>query len=120
MQDDLGAVGASRRNLGERRGERHDDARADLVASRVVGDALRMIAGGCGDHAAGAFVRSESEQFIQRAALFESSGALLVVEFEEDGIVGEAGKCFRVSAGRDADVRANSVRERTGCRKVGS
>ena len=56
VQHNLRAVGASRRNFGERGGERHHDARLDLVASRVVCDPLRMIAGGCGDHSAGAFL----------------------------------------------------------------
>ncbi len=82
---------------------------SNLVASRVVGDALRMVAGGGGDHAASAFLAGEREQFVQGAPLFESAGALLVVELEKDGIVGKAGKCFRVSAGGDADVGANSV-----------
>ena len=120
VQHNFGAVSASRRNFRQRRGKRHHDARLDVVPSRVVRDALRMIAGGGGDHATGAFIASQREQFVQRAALFESSGALLVIELQENGIVGQAGKCFRVRAGRDANVSANSVRERTGCRKVGS
>src|ERR1700730_1660534 len=75
----------------------------------MVSNALRMIAGGRGDHTARAFLAVESKKFIQGAPLFESTGALLVIELEENGIVGEAGKCFRVRAGRDAYVRANSV-----------
>ncbi len=109
VQHDLGAVGACRGNFGERRGQRHDDAGCDLVASGVVGDALGMIAGGGCDHAVGAFFLVKREQFIQRAALFECAGALLVVELEEDGVIGEAGECFRMRAGRNADVGADSI-----------
>src|ERR1039457_3254480 len=68
-----------------------------------------MIAGRCSDHAAKALLRAESEKFVQRGAFLEGAGTLLVVEFEEDGIVGKAGKRFRVRAGRDTDVGANSI-----------
>ncbi len=51
VQEDFGAVGASRRNFRERRRQRHDDASRDLVASGVVRDALRMVARGGSDHA---------------------------------------------------------------------
>jgi hypothetical protein len=109
VQDDFCTVGACCRDLRERRGERHDNTRIDLVASGVIGDTLRMIAGGGRDHTVGAFFLIERKQFVQGTALFEGTGALLVVELEEDGIVGEAGEGFRVSAGRDADVGANPV-----------
>src|SRR5271157_5224613 len=74
----------------------------------MVSDALGMISGGRGDHAVSAFFWIERQEFVQRAALFESSGALLVVELQEDGIVGESGECFGVRAGRDSNVIADS------------
>ena len=118
VQHDLRAIGASRRNFGERCGERHHDSRLNLMASRVVSDPLRMIAGRCGDHTAGTFIMVKSEQFVQRSPLFESAGALLIIELEEDRIVGKPGKCLRVGAGRDANVRPNSVERGLDVRKL--
>ena len=106
VQNDFGAVGASRRNFRQRSGKRHHDAGVDAVASGVVGDALRVIAGRGGDHAAGALFAAEREQFVQRAALLECSGALLVVEFQENGIVGQRRKMF-----------PSECRERCECRR---
>ena len=57
-------------------------ARMPLPA-RMIGHALRMIAGGSGNHALGSLFGGEGEQFVQRAPLFESSGALLIVELKE-------------------------------------
>ncbi len=118
VQHDFGAVGARCRDFGERSRQRHYDASFDFVASGVVGDALRVIAGGCGDHSTGPFIPIEGEELVQSAALFERSGALLVIELEENGIVGETGERFRVGAGRDADVRANSVEGGLDVRKL--
>ncbi len=55
------------------------------------------------NHALAAFFGGQREQFIERAALFESSGSLLVIEFEKDLVLGKAGKSFRVGAGGNAD-----------------
>ena len=55
VQDDFCTVGACCRDFRERRGKRHDNARIDLVASGVIGDTLRMIAGGGRDHSVRAF-----------------------------------------------------------------
>ena len=109
VQHDLGAIGAGGRDFGERRRERHHNARVDRMTPRMVGNPLRMIARRCCDYATGAFILVQREQLVQRAPFFESSGALLVIELEEDGIVGQPRKCFRVGAGGYADVRANSV-----------
>src|ERR1700693_4619426 len=92
--------------------------RLDLVASCVICDALRMIAGRGGDHTAGTFVGAESEKLIQGAPLFECTGALLVIELQENRIIGEAGKSLRVRAGRDANVRANSVKSGLNVREL--
>ena len=94
VQYDLGSIRASGGHFGERGGERHDDVGCDLMAAGMVGDALRMIARGRCDYAARALIGIESEEFVQRAALFEGSGALLVIEFQENRIIGESGKCF--------------------------
>jgi hypothetical protein len=47
------------------------------------GDGLGVIAGAGGDDAAAALIVGEGEDFVQRAALFEGSGALQVVELEK-------------------------------------
>jgi hypothetical protein len=94
VQENICSVRARGRYLGERGGERHDDARVDSVAAGVVGDSLGMVSGGGGDHSARAFIGSEREKFVQSAALFECAGALLIVELEENGIIGECGEGF--------------------------
>ena len=50
----------------------------------MISNSLRMIAGGRGNHSMGALFAGEGEQLIQRAALFEGTGALLIVEFKKD------------------------------------
>src|ERR1039458_4076130 len=42
----------------------------------------------------------------------QRTGALLVIEFEKDRVVGETGKCFRVRARRNANVGTNSFESR--------
>jgi len=55
----------------ERGGERHHDLRSDAAFRGVIGDGLRVIARGGGDDAATAFIWSEQQDAIQRAAFFE-------------------------------------------------
>jgi hypothetical protein len=43
-----------------------------------------MIAGRGGDHAAGALLRRERQQLVERAALLEAGGELVVLELEVD------------------------------------
>ena len=71
-------------DLHERRVARHDDGRRDAQAPRVVGDALRMIAGGHGDHARGRLLGRQLRQAVQGAALLERGGVLQVLELEPD------------------------------------
>src|SRR4029077_915584 len=56
MQHDLSAIRSRRRYFRQRSGQRHDDASSDFMASRVVGNSLRVITGGCRDHTPGALV----------------------------------------------------------------
>ncbi len=112
VQEDLGAIGASRRNFRERRRQRHDDARRNLMASSMVGDALCMVTRGGGYHSPVSLFLGEGQEFVQGAALFKRSGTLLVIEFEKDGVIGETGKCFRMRARRNANVGTNSFESR--------
>ena len=59
VQDDLGAVAACCRHLDQRRGERHDDERSNSALGRVIGDALRVVAGAGCDDAARCLLRRE-------------------------------------------------------------
>ncbi len=56
-QHDLGAERLGAVDLGERRPRRHHDRRRDAEAARVVGDALRVVAGRHRDDAGAAFLR---------------------------------------------------------------
>jgi hypothetical protein len=55
----------------------------------MISNSLRMIASGRGNHSLRPFFGGEREQLIQGTALFEGSGSLLIVEFEEDFAFGE-------------------------------
>ena len=52
VQDDVGAMALGLRHLDGRRGHRHHDRHRDSEALSVIGDGLRMVAGGRRDHAA--------------------------------------------------------------------
>ncbi len=61
MQHDFRTISTGGRNLGQRRGQRHDDARVNPVPAGMIGNALRMIAGGGRNHAVGALVAGQGE-----------------------------------------------------------
>jgi hypothetical protein len=71
-----------------------------------------MIASRSGNHSLGSLFGGEREQFIQRAPLFESSCALLIVEFEKYLALGNCGKGFRVRARRNANGLAYPAHRR--------
>ena len=84
VQDNFCPIGARGGDLSERRRKRHDDARVNPVASGVIRNALRMIAGRSGDHTVIPFLGGESEQLVKSTAFLESASALLIVEFQEN------------------------------------
>src|SRR5271168_2950278 len=90
-EDYFGAVATRGGDFYERSGERHHDLRRDAAFGGVVRDGLRVIAGGVGDDAATALVRSEQENFIPRAAFLEGASHLEIFEFEEEEVSGELG-----------------------------
>ena len=51
---------------------------------RMIGDRLRMVAGGRGDHPAGAVFGRKLKQFVERAALLVGGGELEVLELQPD------------------------------------
>ena len=65
VEDDLGAEGARGGDLDQRRGQRHDDLRANAVRGGVEGNTLRVVAGAGRDHAALALGFAEREQLVR-------------------------------------------------------
>jgi hypothetical protein len=112
VQNHIGAITARRRDLDQRRGQRHANLGADAKLAGVVGHALRVISGRGRDHALGAFFGAEREQLVQRAALFESAGPLQVVELQIDLVGGGFGKRRRKRARRKVDGVANAAQGR--------
>src|SRR5579871_3230480 len=75
----------------------------------MVGHALGMVSGGCGNHPASPFVRTHGQQLIESAPFFERTGTLLVIQLQIDGIMSESGKSLRTRARGDADIGADSA-----------
>ena len=63
---------------------RHHHRRRNAEQFTLVGKRLRVIAGGCGDHATFLLIRRQLGQSVARTALLETSGALQVVELAEN------------------------------------
>ena len=89
VQDDLGAVAPRGGHLDLRRGQRHDDLRANAVGRGVESDSLGVIAGAGRDDAALALRFAQGEQFVERAPLLERAGALQVFELQVEGHAGQ-------------------------------
>ncbi len=83
----------------------------------MVGDALGVVAGGCGDDSAGGLLRSEGGDAVERATLLEGAGHLEVLELEVDLLAGEVGENLRVRAGGSSRWSRGRARERRGCRR---
>jgi hypothetical protein len=61
---------------------RHDDRDRDAQPRAMIGQPLRMIAGGGGDHAARLRFGAQLQQFVECAALLIGGGELQILEFE--------------------------------------
>ena len=108
VQDDVGAELAAVGHLDQRREHRHHDGRGNAEQLRVIGDALRVIAGGRGDHAALALLGRQLQQRVARAALLEAAGALQVVELAVDVRAGELRQRDRLDARRVVDAAGDA------------
>ena len=84
---------------------------------RVIRQPLRMITRGGRNHSALAFRRTQSQQFIQRAALFERACSLQIVQFEMDRISRQLRKCFRARTRRQINRLGDPFRSRFNIRK---
>ena len=95
-------------DLGERCGGRHDNGRRNAEAARVIGNALRMVAGRHCDNAGLAFSFTEGKQLVERAALLEGAGQLHRLELQ----INLAADRFRECGGADQRCAADRPRNR--------
>ena len=87
MQHDLGAARLDRRDLDMRGGDGHHDRRAAVEPLRGQRDALRVIAGGRGNHAARTLGQCQLRHLVVGAAQFEREHRLLVLALQEHAVV---------------------------------
>ena len=87
---------------------RHHDGRRNAQPARMIGDALRMVAGRHGDDAALAFVVGELQQRVERAAFLERGGELQVLELHPDIGLGDARQRLAAQARRMDDRAGNA------------
>ena len=103
---DLRAVGAGRRHLRQRRGLRHEHRGRGAEQPGGERDALRVVAGAGGDHAAGPLGVGQPRDARVGAADLERAGALQVLALEPDRAADAVGQPARVpQRGVPDDVR---------------
>ena len=83
----------------------------------MIGDTLRMIAGGRRDHTALALLIAKKQQCVARAALLEAAGALQVIELAEDVCAGQLRQRDRLDARRLVDAAADAFARRLDVRR---
>ena len=110
--DDLGAVTPGVLDLHHRRPDRHHDGGGNAEPVRVIGHALRVIAGRHRDHAAPPLVRRQRPQPVERAALLEGGGELQVLEFEPEIAAADLAQRPALVAFGDEDRAAESKQPR--------
>ena len=96
LEDDIRPVAARREQLRHRHAERHEDRRRDAERLGRERDALRVVAGGCRDHAARALLGGQPRQPVGGAADLERAGALQVLELEVHRHAEHVGQVLRV------------------------
>ena len=96
VQDHLGAARLDRMHLHLRGRHRHHDDRPGAEPLGGQGHALRMVAGGSADHAAGELGRRERRHFVIGAAQLEGEDALHVLAFQQEGVVEPRGEVRRL------------------------
>src|SRR6185503_5063433 len=107
VQDDLGAEVARVLDLHARRVARHDDHRRSPQAAGVIRDALGVVAGRCRDDARRLLPAFEPLQLVERTALLERRGELMVLELEENLGPRRLRQGARVEARRLDDTAGN-------------
>ena len=107
---DLRAVTPGVLDLHHRRADGHHDGGGNAEPVRVIGHALRMIAGRHRDHAAPALVGRQRQQSVERAALLEGRGELQVLEFEPEFAAADLAQRPALVAFGDEDGTADGGR----------
>ena len=118
LQNDFRAVAASGGHFHERRRQGHADVRLDAAWSRDRPPPGRDFPPKLRSRRATLF--ESSENFVQRAALFECARHLQIFQLQENRIMRETGERFGMGTGGNADIRADPASARIGYQKVGS
>ena len=87
-QHHVGAQRLGALDFDERGGGGHDDGGLDAVMLGGIGDALRVVAGGCGDQTVRALLVGQRADLIVGAAHLVCAGALHVFGLEEHAVAG--------------------------------
>ncbi len=109
VEDHLRSKSAGGRDLHQRGHEGHDDARQDAALGGVIGHGLGMISRAGSNHATPLLVFTQQQNPVKRAALFEGSGSLQIIQLEKDLLTGHLGESGRELAGGEVDEIANSL-----------
>src|SRR5581483_7438159 len=104
VENHLGAVTTRVHHLDAGRVARHHDHRRYTESTSVVGHALRVVAGRGRDDTACTLLGAQRQKFVERAALLETGGELVILELQVDLRAGDPGKRLRKEAGRPDDV----------------
>ena len=116
-EHDLGAVVGRRDLLGERRVDRHVDARGDAERGRRERDALGVVAGARRDDAAGPLVVAQRGHAVGRTAQLEGARALQVLGLEQHVRARPARDRAGREHGRRRDHAVDDACARAGCRR---
>ena len=84
VQNDIAAHAFGLHHFDGRGGLGHHDRHRHTQTGAVIGQALRMVARRCSDHAALFLFIGQLQQSVERAALFVGGGELQVFKFEPD------------------------------------
>jgi hypothetical protein len=108
-EHDPRAVATGVRHLDERRGLGHDDRGGNAQAPAVVGDPLGVVARAGGDDPAGALLRIEAQQPVQRSPVLEGAGPLQVLELQIERVRDDVLEAPSARAGRRDDTVAYAL-----------
>ena len=84
VKNNISAVGACRRDFGQRRGKRHANLRVHAQPPGMIGQPLGVISRRGRNHARAFLLGGEREQLIERTALFKCACSLQIVELEKN------------------------------------
>ena len=98
FENDLGPEGPAVAHFDQRRRFGHVDGHRNAQQLAVAGQAQRMVAGRCGDHAPAAPLGGDSHELVTRTALLERPGDLQIVQLGIDRAPAEPAQGQRIGA----------------------